>query len=90
MVMKRLLSVVATIVLAAGVGACDKPTAEDCRLAIVNMQKLLGTENLGKEGDIEGEIRRCKGGSTRESVACAIKATSLEDIKACNFRGAKK
>jgi len=84
--MKKLLFVVA---MGASVGACNKPTVEDCRAAIVNMQKLLGTESLGKEGDVEGEIRRCKGGSTRDAVACAIKATSLADLKACDFMGTK-
>lgn len=85
--MKRFLLVVVAIV---GAGACDKPSTEDCRLAIANMQLQLGTEAVGKNSDIEGEVRRCKGGSTREAVACAIKASSLAELKACDFRAAKK
>jgi len=71
--------------------ACSKPSADDCRKALTNMQHLLGTENLSKSaGDQEGEVRRCKGGSSKEAVQCAINAQSLEDLKKCDFyKGAK-
>jgi hypothetical protein len=82
----RFLLVLAMVV---GVAACNKPTIEDCRLAITNMQKLLGTDVAAKNADNEGEVRRCKGGSSREAVACAIKATTLADLKACKFMGGK-
>ena len=74
----------------ASLGACNKPEAEDCRKAIANMQRLLGTDAAAKNVDNEGEVRRCKGGSTRESVACAIKATTLDELKACELWGSKK
>ena len=35
--------------------------------------------------DIEGEVRRCKGGSSKEAVECAIKATTIEELRACEF-----
>lgn len=84
--MKRFLLVAVVMVSA---GACNKPTADDCRQAINNMQKLLGTDNVAKNTDTEGEVRRCKGGSSKEAVACAMKATSLPELKACNFMAAK-
>lgn len=88
--MKRFLLVVVTFSGLAGLGACNKPQAEDCRKAIQNMQTLLGTANVGKEAvDIEGEVRRCKGGSSREAVACAENATTLDQLKACGFMTAK-
>jgi len=78
--MKRLFAF--AIVLA----ACNKPSADDCRKALTNMQHLLGTENLSKSaGDQEGEVRRCKGGSSKEAVQCAIAAQSIEDLKKCEF-----
>jgi hypothetical protein len=85
--MKRLLFVVVT---AAGLAACNKPSEDDCRQAITNMQRLLGTDTttMGPEAN-QGEIRRCKGGSTREAVACAIKATSRAELEACGLMGAK-
>jgi hypothetical protein len=67
------------------IGACNKPDMDDCRKAIDNMQHILGTDNISKNGDNEGDVRRCRGGSTKEAVACAIKATSLDDLKKCDF-----
>jgi hypothetical protein len=84
--MKRFLLVVIAV---AGLGACNKPAGDDCRLAITNMQKLLGTETVTKNTDADGEVRRCRGGSTQEAVACAIKATTLPELKACDFMGPK-
>ena len=89
--MKQFLLVVVVVMLAGLGGACNKPAAEDCRKAIMNMEALLGTTPVGATpGDIEGEVRRCKGGSTREAVDCAIKATSVEQLKACGFMSKKK
>jgi len=90
--MKRFLLIAIAVTGIGGLGACDKPTADDCRLAIVNMEKLLGTDTLtttSKTGENESEVRRCKGGSTREAVACAKAATTLPQLKACDFMGAK-
>lgn len=72
-------------VLGLGTAACNKPSDEDCRKAITNMQALLGTTNLNEKGGIESEVRSCKGGSSKEAVACAIKATTLEELHACDF-----
>jgi hypothetical protein len=66
--------------------ACaTKPSSEDCRKAIENMQRLMGTDNMRDDGRIEGEVRRCKGGSTKKAVACAIKAQTLDDLRHCEF-----
>ena len=86
--MKRFLLVVAALA-PLGTGACNKPTPEDCRQAIVNMERLLGTEAAARNADTESEVRRCRGGSSKETVACAIKATTLDELKACSFMGSK-
>ena len=80
--MKRFALVLAVL---ASLGACNKPTPEECRAAILNMEKLLGTEAAARNVDNEGEIRRCRGGSSKEAVTCAGKAATLEDLKACAF-----
>ena len=49
------------------------------------MQHLLGTENIAKNGDNEGDVRRCRGGSSKDAVACAIKAKTMDDLRACDF-----
>lgn len=86
--MKRFLLAVA-VMAPLGTGACNKPTAEDCKQAILNMERLLGTEAAARNVDNDGEIRRCRGGSRKEAVACAIKATSIDELKACAFMGSK-
>ena len=87
--MKRALRAVLVIGVFGASAGCNKPAAEDCRAAIANMQKLLGTDAAAKNGDNEGEVRRCKGGSSREAVACAMKASSVDELKACGFMAAK-
>lgn len=83
--MKRFLLILAV----AGAGACNKPTADECRAAIVNMQSILSEGATSTTFDVESEVRRCRGGSTQEAVTCAIKAKSQADLEACHFRGAK-
>ncbi len=86
--MKRFLFVLAALA-PLGAGACNKPTQDDCRKAISNMERLLGTEAASRNADNEGEVRRCRGGSTKDAVTCAIKATTVEELNACKFRGSK-
>ncbi len=87
--MKRFLLVVVAIIGAGGAGACNRPSAEDCRLAVAKMRELYGTESSARNTDAEGDVRSCKGGSSKEAVACAIKATTLAELKACGFESPK-
>lgn len=73
---------VAVAVLAAGAG-CNKPDDEACRKALENMRKLMGTS--GQSADLTPAIRRCRGGSSKEAVACATKATSRAELEQCGF-----
>jgi len=68
--------------------ACDKPSEDNCRKALLNMQHLLGTDTQNdstSSADFEGEVRRCRGGSSRAAVECAIKATKLDELERCEF-----
>lgn len=78
--MKRFAVVLWLVVLA---GACEKPSEENCRKALANVRSLLGTESV--LADVEGDVRRCKGGSSKKNVECAMNAKTLEELKACNF-----
>ena len=86
--MKRFLLAVAVLV-APGLVACNKPTEDECRQAIGKVQNLFGTEAAARNADNEGEVRRCRGGSTKDTVACAIKANTVAELKACAFMSAK-
>lgn len=86
--MKRLLF--AVCVITTGLAGCDKPSADDCQRALENMQLLMfGPANAFDRTDISGEVRRCRTGSTQESVACAIAAKTLDELKACKFESVK-
>ncbi|CAN5833489.1 hypothetical protein BH11MYX3_BH11MYX3_36580 [soil metagenome] len=76
------LGLIAALVLAT---ACSKPSEVDCRKALDNMQVLMGTSEVSKNADLQGEVRRCRGGSSKKAVECAIAAKSLEDLRACDF-----
>jgi hypothetical protein len=80
--MKRIVLAVAVL---AGLEACDKPSKEDCRKALLNMQHLMGTENVTANVGIEGDVRRCEGGSRKEAVLCAQKATTRDELMRCEF-----
>jgi hypothetical protein len=80
MAMKRFAVVLGLVVLA---GACEKPSEDSCRKALANVRALLGTE--AEAADVEGDVRRCKGGSSKKNVECAINATSIDQLKTCGF-----
>ena len=83
MKLARLWLVVGIVWLAA---ACNKPSEENCRKALVNMRHLLGTDKLSQVAtSTEGEVRRCRGGSSAKSVDCAIKATTVDELRACKL-----
>ncbi len=65
--------------------ACNKPSTEECRKALINIRTLMGTEDQLRTTDLNGDIRRCKGGSTKKAVACAAAAKSLDELRACDF-----
>lgn len=87
--MKRFLFILAALA-PLGTGACNKPTPEDCRKAILHWEELLGTDTTSRNTDIEAEVRRCRGGSTKEAVTCVLDAKTLDELNACNFRGKGK
>ena len=77
--------VLLALLAVAALGGCDKPTPEACRKALLNMQHLLGNTSQSDEAAIASEVRRCRGGSSKTAVACAIKAQTLDQLKACEF-----
>jgi hypothetical protein len=78
--MKRLLVVLLLV------AACNKPSNDNCRKALLNAEKLLGLDALtSNPGELEGEVRRCTGASTKKSVECAMNATTIADLRGCNF-----
>lgn len=83
--MKKLLTYVGVIAAFTVATGCSKPSEDSCKKAIANMQSLLGTEHLSEGQDLQGEVRRCRGGSSQKAVDCAIAAKSLDELRACDF-----
>ena len=81
--MKRALVLV--MLLAAGSIGCNKPSESNCRKAIHNMQRLIGTDKLHSASNVESAVRSCRGASKKASVECAIQAQTLEQLKKCSF-----
>jgi hypothetical protein len=80
--MMRAIAIVIGLMLAAG---CNKPESDDCRKAIKNMNRLMGTDKLQTPAAVEAAVRSCRGTSTKESVECAIQAQTLDQLKSCGF-----
>lgn len=64
---------------------CNKPSSEDCEKALHNIQLILQTDNLGTTEILQGEIRRCRGSSSKKAVACTIQAKTVAELNACDF-----
>ena len=80
--MARLALLLAIATAALG---CNKPSEDECKAALTNMRQLMGTDSSLDQTSHAGDVRRCKGGSTKTAVACAAKAQSLDELRACDF-----
>ena len=63
--------------------ACSKPSVEDCRKAVINLQKLRGLDNSAQAPDPEAAVRKCRSTANPKTVACLIRATSAAEADAC-------
>ena len=66
-----------------GFAACSKPSAEDCRKAVINLQKLRGLDTSPQAPDPEAAVRKCRSTANPKTVACLIRATSAAEADAC-------
>ena len=65
--------------------ACNKPAESDCRKAIEKIRELTGTANIQGGADVEAAVRSCRGNASKESVKCAMEASSLEQLERCGI-----
>jgi len=70
--------------------SCEKPSEDDCRKAIANMRRLLGTDKATDANDMEAAVRSCRGNSHKKTVTCAIAAQSVDELKACGLLKTEK
>lgn len=67
--------------LLAAVPACNRPTEENCRKAIQNIDKVTG--RTPEPVDVAAAVRTCRAEASEEAVACWIAAKSPADVEAC-------
>lgn len=79
----RRLRVLWLAVLLLPAAACSKPTDEDCRKAVLNLQKLRGQEGKTQPPDVEAFVRRCRSTGSTDSVRCLIDAKTPAEADAC-------
>jgi hypothetical protein len=66
------------------IASCSKPSSDDCRKAIANIQKLNGIENSDQAPDPEAAVRKCRAQSSKKAVKCTINAKTAAEAEACN------
>jgi hypothetical protein len=82
-IMRAMLRTVLFAVVVAAVAGCSKPSEEDCRKAVLNLQRLRGLEGSAQAPDPVPAVRRCRAGATRETVLCLINAKSASEADRC-------
>ena len=56
----RRLRVLWLAVLLLPAAACSKPSDDECRKAVLNLQKVRGQEGKTQAPDVEAFVRRCR------------------------------
>ncbi len=78
--MRRLWFVAALLV---GVAGCSRPSTEDCRKAVLNLQKVHGLDSNAQAPDPEPAVRKCRATGSPAMVACLIAAKTAAEADAC-------
>ena len=63
-------------------GACNKPSPDDCRKAVLNLQKVRG-QDAEHAPDVERAVRKCQATGSKKTVECLIQAKTAADADAC-------
>jgi hypothetical protein len=70
------------LVFASALG-CGKPSDDDCRKAILNMQHIRDLDKDSQGQDAERWVRKCRATGNTEVVRCLIAAKTADDLGAC-------
>jgi len=81
--MRRLPFALLVAATCAAISACGRPTEDDCRKAVLNVQKIRLGDGSSNAPDPEPAVRKCTSTGSRDQVACLIAAKSTADVDAC-------
>jgi hypothetical protein len=80
--MMRAMRLLLSVALGLALAGCSRPTEEDCRKAVLNLQKLRGMDP--KQGpDPEVAVRRCRASGDSKSVKCLMAARTAAEADQC-------
>ena len=78
------LTLLGALLLGAGSGCRSKPSDEDCKRAVANLQRLNNTgTGLAAEKETAAAVRRCLADSTMEDARCVAAAQTVEAADTC-------
>ncbi len=84
--MKKPGLVGAAILMLVALAACEKPSEGDCKKAISNIRRLLGTDKMTEDtGQSAAWVRSCRGSAKQSSVSCAMEASTVDQLKRCGL-----
>jgi hypothetical protein len=66
-----------------GLAACSRPSLEDCRKAVLNLQRLRGLDTHPQAPDPEAWVRKCRATGNPENVRCLVAARTEAEADAC-------
>jgi hypothetical protein len=62
---------------------CSKPSTEDCRKAVLNLQRIRGLDTDAHAPDPEAAVRKCRSTANPTTVRCLIDAKTADDVARC-------
>ncbi len=80
-----MMRLAASLLLFAAVG-CSKPSIEDCRKAVLNMQHIRELDKDPQAPDVEVWVRKCRSTGNTDTVRCIIDAKTAVQLAACEKR----
>ncbi len=63
--------------------ACSRPSEEECRRALLNVQKIRGLADSPNAPDPEPAVRKCRATASKDQVECLTAAKTDKDVAAC-------
>ena len=72
------------LVLSLPLVACDRPSDDECRKAVFNMQKLRGLEQNSSAPNAEAAVRKCRANGSKTGTACLSRAVTVQEAEACH------
>jgi len=82
--MRQVLGPTLVVLLLGLLGCSARPTEEECKKAIANMQKIYKYDGANQEAETLAFVRKCRARSSKDNVTCLINATTESDIDVCN------